>query len=623
MRIVSIKRDKIENKNGLDSINLNNLGKVVVLTGPNGSGKTRLLHTVKEMCNGYKNCKNEISQIKWNLERDKRNAAKSASGAFQMTVNESPYHSAISKQEQDLINKYNIEVSESEKTISLIDLSNELNNDFLNPDDFKLSDMKKVFDSVNKLSFQEIYKNINVILFYLFSEKYVKVHSAKYFEKSEIETIDKMTNDIVKIIKDNLGFILTYNDSEILLNNQKITSLSVGQLTILKLSVASYFNQSKIADSILLFDEPENHLHPKSAIEILDFICKSVGQIWIATHNINIISHFYSQSIIFIENGIVKMDGFVQKSVLNSLIGVNADELRIFIDSTYDFELTQFSYECLFKPVALNYKDDDLQMFQFQEIILLEMKKTEQDKIKFLDYGVGKGRLLSFLKETNELNSILNKLDYFAYDDNSSDGIFCRSLISSVYNDTVRYFNDIGILINTMPKFDIILLSNVLHEIPVTNWMDLFHTKLYKLLSDNGIILILENSETIIGENAHKYGFLAIDSVSIKKVFQNDSIECISNSLSLPNRFKPETIKRIQAHIIKRKDILNVSHESIKTMLSNIQNKAINEIKNIKEANEKNLRQGKRLGFYYQQYASSSMALYDLEDKNSKLFNVK
>jgi hypothetical protein len=256
-------------------------------------------------------------------------------------------------------------------------------------------------------------------------------------------------------------------------------------------------------------------------------------------------------------------------------------------------------------------------MLEFQEIILEKIKKTVQNKIMFLDYGVGKGRLLSFLNETNESNSILTKLDYFAYDEDSPDEIICKSLISTVYNDdTVRYYNNINILINSGLKFDIILLANVLHEIPVIEWVDLFQNRLYKILFDEGILLILENSEMLTGENAHKFGFLAIDSESIKRVFQNNDIICISNQLSLPPNVSPEKIKRVQAHIIDQKNILKVSQESILEMLNDIQQKASAEITNIKKSDKKDLVQGKKLGFYFQQYASSSMALYEIRQLN-------
>jgi ABC-type multidrug transport system ATPase subunit len=613
MRIVSIKRDKTENKNGLDSINLYNLGRVVVLTGPNGSGKTRMLNTVKEMYKGYNDCKTKILETKRNLIRDREYTEKSATGVFHIEFNAFPYTSEIERREQDLKTKYNITVSDEKKMITIVDLSHELNANLLNPDDYKLSEMKNIFDRINKSSFQEIYNNINIILYYLFTEKYVKVHSDKYTERSGVEIIDKMVSDILHIIKINLNLDITYNDTGVFFSNQNIKTLSIGQLIILKLSIASYFKEQEINDNLLLFDEPENHLHPKAVIELIDFINKSVGQIWIATHNLSIISHYYSQSVLFMENGRIKIDGPLQINVLNSLLGINSDEIRFFVDSAYDFGLTQFSYNCLFKPLAVENSDpNDLQMLEFKEIILEKINKSTQDKIMLLDYGAGKGRLLSFLNETNELNSILAKLDYFAYDEKSPDEIICNTLISTVYNDKVRYYNNIDKLINSGLKFDIVLFANVLHEIPVTEWVDLFHNRLYKLLSDEGVLLVLENSEMLTGENAHKFGFLAIDSESIKKVFQNNAIVCISNQLPLPSNVSPEKIRRVQAHVIGRENIPNVSQKSILEMLNNIQQKAIAEITNIKKSDKKDLVQGKKLGFFYQQYASSSMALDEI-----------
>ena len=97
---------------------------------------------------------------------------------------------------------------------------------------------------------------------------------------------------------------------------------------------------------------------------------------------------------------------------------------------------------------------------------------------KILDFGCGIGSLLKFLKE----NFIESK--FFAYDES------LKSLehVKSNYPDV----NCIDSL-DTTEKFNLIILSNVIHHVKSEERNNLFQ-KIYKLLEDNGRLLIYEHN---------------------------------------------------------------------------------------------------------------------------------
>ena len=68
--------------------------------------------------------------------------------------------------------------------------------------------------------------------------------------------------------------------------------LSDGQVALLQWCVALHAQGLSLTEQILLMDEPENHLHPEALIATIERIiaANSQGQIWIATHSVPLIA---------------------------------------------------------------------------------------------------------------------------------------------------------------------------------------------------------------------------------------------------------------------------------------------------------------------------------------------
>tara|TARA_Y100001970_G_scaffold27317_1_gene33291 strand:+ start:4487 stop:5173 length:687 start_codon:yes stop_codon:yes gene_type:complete len=100
------------------------------------------------------------------------------------------------------------------------------------------------------------------------------------------------------------------------------------------------------------------------------------------------------------------------------------------------------------------------------------------DPNKILDFGCGIGSMLKFLKE-NFKNS-----EFYAFDES----------LKSLEHIKLNY-PDVNCLydLNTIEKFDLIILSNVIHHVKSSERNNFFK-KIYNLLDDNGKLLIFEHN---------------------------------------------------------------------------------------------------------------------------------
>jgi hypothetical protein len=243
-------------------------------------------------------------------------------------------------------------------------------------------------------------------------------------------------------------------------------------------------------------DEPENHLHPSILVELIEKIrtYNQKGQIWIATHSIPLISYFDPQDIWYMEDGLVSKYGKVPEKVLESLLGDKGriEKLKDFISLPAIQAVNRFAYEALFSPKVANTGSDDPQTMQIHSAIASYIQPS--GKIKILDYGAGKGRILNGIE--GDKKSFLDKVEYYAFDRYPENKDVCISAISQIYpNPGERYFQNENELRSNHDEysFDIVIMCNVLHEIDPINWLKIFGTDgfITKTLKTTGILLLV------------------------------------------------------------------------------------------------------------------------------------
>ena len=107
---------------------------------------------------------------------------------------------------------------------------------------------------------------------------------------------------------------------------------------------------------------------------------------------------------------------------------------------------------------------------------------------------------------------------------------------------------------------DVVIMCNVLHEIPPASWRRLFTEQiLTHALKDDGYLLILEDMGIPYGEKAHQHGFILLDTEQLQTLFavdREDPREFFSDSESGEGRLK--------AHLIRAEALRKVTAATVK-----------------------------------------------------------
>jgi SAM-dependent methyltransferase/energy-coupling factor transporter ATP-binding protein EcfA2 len=554
----------------LGGISMSRLGSIVVLCGKNGAGKSRIRGAVKS-------CLPEMSvnldgKIELSGEGDKL------------------MHPAI---------PVNLEIA----------IPNNMAPRVLQASAEKMKDIGIEGASGSLANIQFVQNKFNLTSHPIHEKSYTDE------EKKEAEANLKNYQDLFQKY---LGTNITFNSAgNIKLFNQDTESMaaSPGQKKLIEM-VSFWLHRERSSNTgnyILDLDEIENHLHPEMAIQLLDDLLSwnKNGQIWIATHSIPLLAHCYSidpNSIWFVEAGQVAHAGSIPEKVLMSLLGdeKRKSELSSFIDLPAELAINTFAAQCLTSPQVVITDNEDRQI---QQVCKALQENYKDQSIRILDWGAGKGRFVEALSSLNKEKSEINVSDYCAYDPSHEFDTICRERIAEVFgSDKKRYYNDVEKLLNegNEDSFDVILMCNVLHEIPATLWLELFSENgyIFKLLKYLGAhLLIIEDTEIRIGELPHKNGFVILNSSQIRKLFNDESIETYSASDD----------NRLVAHLIPRSSIANVTQETIITALELVKIKAEEQVRILRSAKEKDFRSGRRHGLYAQQYLNASLALNEMK----------
>lgn len=389
------------------------------------------------------------------------------------------------------------------------------------------------------------------------------------------------------------------------------TMLSDGQKALLQWCTALHAQGIKLADLILVMDEPENHLHPESMISTMDRIVDANpnGQIRIATHSVPLIASLYKKrsndlSVYYMQNGSLSFASEQPEIVLKSLMGgeANIESLREFIDLPEVLATNRFAAQCLTPPdVVAHAHETDPQA----QIVNADVT-ANPNVVRMLDFGCGKGRLLLSLMAIHGPR-LPNQIDYVGWDISDKHRPRCEQVIERTYNDASnRWFTDRQQLAehHSGTKFDRIVLCNVLHEIEPSQWVDLFNQTsiVNQHLNDRSELLIIEDYLMPKGEYAHPFGFIVLDTESLQRLFgAGDGDDRI--------RVDIERKGRIKGHFVPKHLLANVNAETVRESLQIAQRNAKEKIRELRAAGDSDFKAGRAHGFWVQQYANTTLAL--------------
>lgn len=636
MRITNINIPEERVKDiGLRKIQMRKLGQVVLLAGKNGSGKTRMLAAIESIVGEASNS-NTINEI-----RDTIGALNVSlvSGKSSISSNEKALENVVDSFQRTEIER---QISQMRRNIDLWDKSileyeEKLRiSEWITFDPAKTNE--KIFQFVPRaVELQDSYtltKEANVRNAELIKNSNVKDLAkgtipaitqiiSRWVNVNSIEGSDlalseaekqKINNDYLRLkdyIKQFLGTDLQRNaDQEPVLFGKRIgeAKLSDGQRVLLQFCVSLYAKESDLSEMLIFMDEPENHLHPGALLYVLDKIIDAIpnGQLWIATHSVNVLAHFDPSCIHYVKDGSVSYSGNQPSNVLAGLMGKDEEiaKLHHFLSLPMAYAMEKFAYECLTIPDVVFSQKNDPQLEQIRKE--LSGLITGATTRKILDFGIGKGRVIaSLLAEDIEANIETSKwLDYVAYDITDDKRTFWEPTIRSIYGSCEkRFYMDYESIQNDHgQQFDIVIMCNVLHEIEPEYWKSMFNS-LYSLLKPTGYLLIMEDQYMPVGELANHLGFLLLGAEQVRILFKIEDQDALYGATS----YKKEN--RLMAYRIPRTCLSRVDDCSIKSAIESLNTYSLRQIELIRKKETRNYKDGQHHALWTQLYANSALAL--------------
>ncbi|RXI44356.1 hypothetical protein CRU99_05240 [Malaciobacter mytili] len=648
---------------GLNPISMKKIGNTVLLAGKNGSGKTRLLNLIRNHAQNIQNDINQRRSAKDNINSYSVQIKNQVKQKQQIELNIQKHEKDIQKYKEQIINQpqnkqmieHNIQQYENTINIYKQQIENQpkqkeqLKNKIAEFDELLKTPIPIILESnqqnvavvdfvPNRIELEDWTNQteqswmqrasqattIGVSNLHLATIPLIQKVTKTWFNSTHpmteisLEETDTATANyerLQSIIQSFIGTKIGLNkDGHSTLFGKPIAQaqLSAGQRVLLQLCVAIFAQGGSLENYIIFMDEPENHLHPSAVIDLLDTIKEHNpnGQIWIATHSIPLLSHFDSSSLWFVENNTVKHSGKKPELVLRSLLGDEdrIQKLRDFTSLPSELARNRFTFECLCPPQVVETDSSDPQSNQLNEQLKIIWNKKVS--INLLDFGAGKGRMIANLTDYETVTQ--ETLNYHAFEPFDTDKEYCLKNISLCYDDAEnRYHTKIESLRTKVDDnyFDVVVLSNVLHEIPYSQWYSIF-SDIKNLLKEDGYLLLIEDCLIPIGELPHSNGFIVFNTLHLKKLFKIPSTE--ANFIAHDARFDSlEQRGRLMAHLVPQAYLTNISTETIKEALKELKQSAKTEIQKIRKESP-SYSNGLAHGFWIQQLANADLCLQEL-----------
>ncbi|WP_316869064.1 AAA family ATPase [Ralstonia wenshanensis] len=620
IREVNIRKNLLKDY-GLPDIEMTRLERVVVVAGPNGIGKTRLLKAIRR-CGELRN---ELADESFDeLESEKKVLVGTLKSASISKLNQAERDAL-----EDRIDKIR---KKSEIISSLkVDASHELRLPIVEilPKKSDLATigsqtLSQIRDRASRLRRGDIELDglSDSAFSYIFSEQnsyFEATHPERGNYRGNANEIIARYKRLENSINDFLGAKLSRSaQGEPMLFGQTLDmhGLSAGQIVLLQIAIALHAREQDLRNSILFLDEPENHLHSAALIEVVDNLLSKIGsgQIWICTHSIPLIAHLASIDpfyIWYMNREGVERAGRKPETILQGLLGRKDARQNLFNFLKLPQELAAANYasQCLLPPqvIAASAKTDP-QLSQIAKQ-LRERAELEMRAVKILDFGAGKGRLLSGLYENFADNegSLSQYVDYYAFEPEHANRDLCQEVIDNVYGRGVdRYFWDLEQIKSKNLRFDVVCLCNVLHEIHPDEWWKLFREDMQSILDEGGSVLLVEDHHLPTGERAHEFGFIMLDTDELSTLFSVQPGE--GGSLF---RFADERGDgRLKAHAIHRTLLERLTEESQLGAFKALCGRALREIANLRKIEGPDYSTGQRLGLWTQLLANASLFLH-------------
>lgn len=598
---------------GLQEIEMGRLGRFVALAGKNGAGKTRFLNKLNMHIIQRNQYVGQIDQLQQNLLNCK------------IAIKGHPSdHPSQAGWQQQLASHKNSLVLATERIFPatapvlrvLQFVPKQLG--LADPRQFSKASLLNSFGQAKNPGLNGIESSCLPYIQMLQNRNREATHQDSILDLAETEEAKKDYERLVSLIELLLKIKLNRSvDADAMLFGKPLAeaNLSDGQKVLIQLAAALHAQNATLDNTVFLLDEPENHLHPSALIEFLDALeqVATNAQFWIATHSVPLLAHIAHKepmSIWYVEDGKVSNAGSKPEKVLRGLLGNDEQigNLNNFTSLPAQYAAINYAAECLIEPKVVGGKSGDPQIAQIGGLIDFDAATP----LSLLDYGAGKSRLLSGLVEIAgaQAKNLAVSVNYFAFDSSESDQAHSVAAIDSVYgNGMERHFLNAEAYFSKKDDqcIDVVVMCNVLHEIPPNDWLTLFneHSLVSRSLNVSGSLLVVEDQRIPTGEMAHKFGFLVLDTPHLRTLFsvKEDDIQA-----GLFQAYDHRGDGRLKAHKISKQLLIRLSAATRKRAIEQLRESAKVKISELRQtpADYKN---GQLHGFWTQQFANASLWL--------------
>lgn len=361
---------------------------------------------------------------------------------------------------------------------------------------------------------------------------FIKRSGNSSFSEKRFNEINELLYNVLgrKIVrhKNNFYFTERNNEEETIELSKAINMMSPGERSILYFVFQINIIEVLNIEYVLLIDEPETHLHPLALTYLIKYIKEKLKHKFsiIATHSVFLLPLYSFDEIKMLENNEVKKPtSSLFNNIYSQLVGCDdfeGNSIYKFLSSIYEWNYSNFLAECFIAPGEnMVGKEDDP---QFKKLLKIVSRYTKENSINVLDFGAGSGRMAKcfcLLEKKDSKSDIWWRLNYSLYDKYIiSDSLPQTSWIGEKFKSEEE-------LKSSSLTYDIVVLYNVLHEISVEEWcstIELIVNSLHK----NGCLLFGERRVLSKGENPYgKSGYLILEEEELKRLFSTSNIEKI------------------------------------------------------------------------------------------------
>ncbi|NOU28687.1 MAG: AAA family ATPase [Polyangiaceae bacterium] len=598
---------------GLRPARMRGLGAIVAIAGPNGAGKSRLLRALSTMLRHHANPTLEAAQLRDQYLASEKSLEIVRTRPIQSRQDQQDLDDAIHSRDSTLaiyraVEQINVQhpvTFSSHPQVAVVELDYDTSpGQFSNANDMKPADVDSAFNQTRSPGFSNAYKNSIGFLQTLAEVAQARKLEGLDGEPEEVMAFNKILTALTghavhfRMQKSKRRFVPWWKEREFMHGE-----LSQGERILLAWAIVLHKQRQHLHASIVLIDEPEQHLHPAACVQALRGLRDVLGpeaQVWITTHALGIISYAGPEATYAMYDGLVQFAGSRLPALIQSLLG--DDEQRAafesLVASAERMALFEFSAQCLLAPRPVSARLDDPQEEQALEAIL------DGSDQRVLDFGAGRGRLAAALARSMEGQMSPNgPKTYVAYCDpqtqSASDTDECARNVALLNSTEVDASST-----TTLPTshFDVALLCNVLHEVHPRDWPRTL-AAIAEHLNVDGHVVVMEDQEPTIGELPHPDGFIPLSATEIATLCGGVP----------PTSVRYKRSHRLSAFSLSRSAVLQATMQTTINTLRQVQTRSLSEVSDLRSSGITGYQAARHHATRAMIYVNASLALATLE----------